>query len=233
MLVVAIGAYSALFVSLLVGSTLASPESAADRAMATMILGLLVVWVVVAGSVMYAGRNRISSVVRSIPLDWRLKFVLFATALALLEEAVTVTMTNLAPAFGSVAREAHITASTNYVHVVLFHSVVVFVPMFVCWAYLLSRYAFEPVEAFLLFGLLGTISEATVAPVAALGGFWFFVYGLMVYLPAYAIPPRVDARRPTPRHYVLAVVAPIVVGAVASVPVIAVREALGIELWRA
>lgn len=206
-------------------------ESSTARAMVKMILGLLVVWVIVGGSLMYAYRTPISSFVRSIPMDWRLKFVLFATALALLEEAVTITMTNLAPVFGSEIGAAYVTASTNYVHVVLFHSVVVFVPMFVVWAYLLSKYEFEPVEVFLLFGLVGTLSEATIDPVNALGGFWFFVYGLLVYLPARAIPPHAGAQPPTRRHYVLAVVAPTVAGALASLPVIYVRETLGIEIW--
>lgn len=54
---------------------------------------------------------------------WKKKFVVFATVLALIEEAITTTMTNLAPLFGVEIGEAYITASTNYVDVVLFHSV--------------------------------------------------------------------------------------------------------------
>ena len=39
-------------------------------------------------------------------LDWRIKFVLFATVLALIEEAIAVSMTNLAPFFGVKVGEA-------------------------------------------------------------------------------------------------------------------------------
>lgn len=233
LLVGAIGAYSAVFVALLAVTALSSGSDPTARAIVSMLLGLLVLWVVVAGSAMYVFRDRIATAVRRAPFDWRVTFVLFATALALVEEAVTVTMTNLAPAFGSELGVAYITASANYVHVVLFHSVVVFVPMFTAWAALLSRYDFSPAEVFLLFGLVGTIAEATVTPVNALGGFWVFVYGLFVYLPAYSIPPRPAALSPTPRHYAIATIAPLAAGALASLPVRYVREAFGIELWPA
>lgn len=231
-LVAVIGAYSAAFVALLAASTLSSGDTTA-RAIVAMMLGLVALWVVAGGSVMYAYRDRFAARARAVPLDWRVTFVLSATALALAEEAVTVTMTNLAPVLGADPVAAHITASTNYVHVVLFHSVVVFVPMFVAWAFLLSRYDFEAVEVFLLFGLTGTLAEATVAPVNALGGFWFFVYGLMVYLPTYSTPPRPTASSPRARHYVLAVALPLVAGALTSLPVVYVRQALGIDLWAA
>jgi hypothetical protein len=53
--------------------------------------------------------------------------VLFCTLLALAEEAVTTTMTNLAPLFGVKMGEVAITASANYIEVVTQHSVIVFV----------------------------------------------------------------------------------------------------------
>jgi len=48
-------------------------------------------------------------------------------------------------------------------------------------------------------------------PTNIFGGFWFFVYGLMVYLPSCASPPAEVRRAKTPRlrHYVLAVVLPL------------------------
>ena len=56
---------------------------------------------------------------------------------------------------GTTPEEAHITASTNYFTVVCFHSVVVFVPMFIAWAWMLSRWRFSPLKV-----LLRNLSEA-------------------------------------------------------------------------
>jgi hypothetical protein len=155
-------------------------------------------------------RDRVSAFVRGIRLDWRVKFVLFATLLALLEEAVTVTMTNLAPVFGVPLGAAYITASANYLNVVCLHSVVVFVPMFVAWALLLRRVDFPPNHVFLLFGLNGILAEASLGAQAfAEFALWIFVYGLMVYLPAYSLPEGRGAGKPKWWHYLLAVLLPI------------------------
>lgn len=56
--------------------------------------------------------------------------------------------------------KAYITASANYLEVVCFHSVVMFIPLFIAWACILSRYQFRPFAVFLLFGLTGTLAEA-------------------------------------------------------------------------
>jgi hypothetical protein len=45
-------------------------------------------------------RSTIRNAVNKIRIVWRWKFIFFATALALLEEVITTTMTNLAPLFG-------------------------------------------------------------------------------------------------------------------------------------
>jgi len=129
--------------------------------------------------------------------------------LALAEEAVTTTMTNLAPVFGVPVGKAYITASANYLDVVCFHSVIVFVPWFVGWAWMLSRWNFHPTMVFLIFGLTGTFAETGFLP-QKLGeiGMWVFVYGLMIYLPAYSLPPRRGARPPRWWHYPLAVFLP-------------------------
>ncbi len=179
------------------------------RAVVLMGLGLVLLWVVVGGGVMWMARDRIRAVVLSIPIGWQLRFVLFATLLALIEEAVTTTMTNLAPAFGVPMGRAYITASGNYLDVVGLHSVVLFVPMFVAWSWLLQRYAFPPSVVFLLFGLTGTLAEASAGPQhLAEIGLWTFVYGLMVYLPTYSIPSDRGARKPSVWHYPWAVIAP-------------------------
>ncbi|OPY27605.1 MAG: hypothetical protein A4E28_01940 [Methanocella sp. PtaU1.Bin125] len=181
------------------------------RAMLGMVSGLLLLWVALGGTVMYLLRDRAKAFVEKLPGGWPLKFILFCTALALAEEAVTTTMTNLAPAFGVKMGEVYITASASYIEVVTQHSVVVFLPMFVAWALLLSRYRFSPGSVFVLWGLTGVLAE-TISfglhniPVT---GLWVFVYGLMVWLPAYSVPEDRKARAPKWYHYPLAIVAPV------------------------
>ena len=180
------------------------------RAVILMGSGLILLWVVICGSLMRWQRDAIRQVFQNMGGDWRIKFVLFATLLALIEEAITTSMTNLAPLFGVPVGAAYITASTNYLDVVCLHSVVVFIPMFIAWALLLSRYAFSPNAVFLLFGLTGTLAEMSIGGTQALAefGMWFFVYGLMVYLPAYCIPAECNARAARWWHYPLAVLLP-------------------------
>lgn len=165
--------------------------------MARMVTGLLLVWVWLGGAVMWRFRQDIAAWVGGIPLQWQVKFVLFATVLAGAEEAVTVSMTNLAPVFGSRIGEAYITASTNWLDVVAFHSVVVFVPFFIAMALLLTRWSFSPFVVFVSFGVVGTVAEAVFAGnpgVVLMFPIWVFVYGLMVWLPACSLPPERGAR---------------------------------------
>ena len=201
-------------VVLLVALTAMGPNS---RAVILMGAGLILLWVALGGSLMFTFRNRIREVVLGMRGDWRVKFVLFATLLALLEEAVTVTMTNLAPMFGVPVGAAYITASANYLDVVALHSAVVIIPMFIGWAFLLSRWIFSPAQVFLLFGLTGTLAEVSFGGIQQLAqiAMWTFVYGLMVFLPAYCTPAERGAKPVRWWHFPLAVVLPIVF----SVPV--------------
>lgn len=182
------------------------------RAVIGMGFGLVLFWNVLGGLVMYRNRDRVRRLSRELRGPWWLKFVVFCTLLALAEEVVTTTMTNLAPLFGVEVGEAYITASANYLDVVAFHSVIVFVPWFVGWAWMLSRWDVHPTLVFLLFGLTGTLAETSLVP-AKLGevGLWVFVYGLMVYLPAYSLPDarQRGARPPRWWAYPLAVVLPL------------------------
>ena len=212
-LIKALGVYSFCVVGVICFLILASDDADVhQKATIKMALGLILLWVVIGGTLMYRYREPLARYVRGIPLNWKLRFVLFATILALLEEAVTVTMTNLAPVFGSEIGHAFITASANYLHTILFHSVIVFVPMFIAWALLLGRYDFNPRQVFLLFGLVGSLAEMSMQPSNIFGGFWFFVYGLMVFLPACSIPSAESRGAKTPkfRHYILAVGLPLV-----------------------
>jgi hypothetical protein len=206
-ILIVIGVYSALLVGFLNLVILNSPK-ARDRAIFLMADGMILLWIIVGGSLTPMLRRRLVPRIAAIPIDWRLRFVLFCTAMALIEEVITTTMTNLAPFFGTTPEEAHITASTNYFHVVLCHSVVLFFFMFVVWAWMLSRWDFTPLKVLLLFGITGSLAEATINPTSLFGGFWVFVYGLMVYLPACTAPQDRGARPVRWWHYPLAVCLP-------------------------
>ncbi len=69
---------------------------------------------------------------------------------------------------------------------VAFHSVIVFLPMFLVWAFLLTKYSFQPNSVLLLYGLTGVFAETGTFGLQNLivGGLWILVYGLMIYLPA-------------------------------------------------
>jgi hypothetical protein len=191
------------------------------RAIVLMGGALMAIWCLLGGLLMRWQRDRLVRWARRIPLGWRTRFVLLCIALGLLEEAVTTGLTNAAGLFGGATDAARITASKNYLEVVLLHSVIVFVPMFICWALLLSRYAFAPGEVMLLFGLTGWLAElVTFGPQnVGLIGMWVYVYGLMVYLPACTAPADRRARAVRWWHWPLAVVAPFVF-AVPFVPVV-------------
>src|SRR3989344_4101711 len=103
-------------------------------------MGLIIVWILICGSLMYAYRDKIKVIILKIPLGWRTKFILFCLLLALVEEAITTLMTNLAPLFGVNIGEAYITASTNYLDVVILHSVIAFIPSYIVWAFLPGKY---------------------------------------------------------------------------------------------
>ncbi len=194
------------------------------RAIARMALGLVVLWIVGGGAISLLTRRAAQRGLQRYVRHWRLAFTLGATALALLEEAVTTTMTNLAPLWGVPISKAHITASGNYLDVVLLHSVIVFVPMFITWSWLLARYDFAPSAVFILFGITGCLAEAgTFGPQnLTQAGFWVYVYGLMVWLPAYAAPPGRGARKPGVVAALLAIILPIV----AAIPVAIAVQAI-------
>ena len=181
------------------------------RAVLLMGSGLVLVWVVLGGLLQRLLRGPARAFLQGVRLDPRIKFVALATALALAEEAVTTTLTNLAPLFGVPYGSAYITASGNYFDVVCLHSVVVFIPMFLAWSLLLQRYDFSPNAVFLLFGLTGLTSEVSFSGTQAFlqFGLWIFVYGLMVWLPAHAFAAGRGARKPPWWMYPAAVFLPV------------------------
>lgn len=231
-LVRALAVYSAAVLTLVVTVVLVGSKDAVAHAIIVMGALLAVLWCLVGGLLMRRYRDAIRERVLRLPVRWEMRFVLFATLLALIEEGITTSLTNLiAPLYHVPMAEAHITASSNYLIVIGFSSVVLFVPEFVGWMVLLRRYDFSPKEVLLLYGLLGTAMEATLNPTALYAGFWFFVYGLMVYLPAYSLPTDRKVVPPSWYHYPLAGLFPFLL----ALPVAGMDSVLGhllrVHLW--
>lgn len=200
---------------------------AKDRAVVLMMASAAAIWIFGCGSLMWIFRDAIKRIASQMRHSWTVMFVVFATLLACVEEALTTLMTNLAPQFGSTIGEAYITASTNYFEVIFLHSVIVFVPNFIAWALLLKRYAFTPAQVFLLYGLTGMLAEAfTFGPQAFTNvGLWMWIYGLMVWLPAYAVVPQNRGARPVRFwHIPLALILPVLF----ALPVVFILISLGV-----
>lgn len=180
------------------------------HAVMDMAWGLTLFWIVGCGFVMWRWRDFWCRLAAKASLPWPVKFVLGCILLAMLEEAVTTTMTNCAPLFGVKLGAAYITASSNYLDVILHHSVVVFVPMFIGWAVLLKYWRFSPFEVFLLWGITGTFMEFGYSGYQGVSNFpfWILVYGPMVWLPAHFPASTRPAKPPRWWCYPLAVILP-------------------------
>ena len=89
---------------------------------------------------------------------------------------------------------------------------------------------FAPAQVFLLYGVTGTLAEAlSVRLDSLLAGYWIFVYGLFVWLPAEAMRRPPDLCPPRLRHGVAAVVLPFVAAIPVAFVAIGVDRALGLE----
>ena len=214
-------------------AAVALPHEVNPDKRAIILMGgtLLAVWCGIGGPAQWLLRERLTRWLTGVPLWWPLRFVFLCTVLALLEEAVTTGLTNLAPVFGGVTDAARITASKNYLEVVCLHSVVVFVPLFIGWAVILRFFDFSPAEVMLLFGLTGWLAELLTFGPDNLGmiGMWVYVYGLMVWLPARTVPAARKVRPARWWMWPLAVVAPFLFG-VPWVPVVLlVRWVIGYD----
>ncbi|MBI5957117.1 MAG: hypothetical protein HY866_00180 [Chloroflexi bacterium] len=220
--------FYALLAAVIMLSDDTSPD---DRAIILMAGGLLVFWVILGGLIQRRGRDRFVRWANRLPFGWRVRFVLLCILMALIEEAITTGMTNLGPWLGAESDKAAITASKNYLEVVLLNSVIVFVPMYIAWAWMLARWAFRPVEVLLLYGITGCVAESiSFGPQNLIMlGMWVYVYGLMVWLPAHTVPPDRSAHPPRWWHWPLAVILPIV-ATIPFVPVVLlVRAIIGID----
>lgn len=211
-LLIVIAGWGILFTTAVTIFILSNDADPDHRAIIKMGVGLILIWCILGGLVMRGLKDRFVLWATRIPLGWRTRFVLLCIAFAMLEEAVTTGLTNMAPLLGAVTDAARITVSKNYFVVVFTNSVIVFVPLFVCWGWLLSRYDFRPIEVLLLFGLNGTLAETiTFGPQNLIQvGMWVYVYGLMAYLPACTVPEEQGARPARWWHWLMAVFLPLI-----------------------
>lgn len=186
-------------------------------ALACMMWGVNLLWILTVGFISILARKHVQHYGTNAPRFLRTKFFFACTSLVLIEEAITVAMTNCAPMFGVEFGEMYITASGNYLDVVLFHSVIVFLPQFAAWAWLLHRYSFTPFSTFLLYGLTGWVNETLFAGPNLLAlAQWILVYGLLVYLPAFLFRGKKDRKRPGCLLFFVALLLPIL----ASIPMV-------------
>lgn len=198
--------------------TLGGIDNAKLGVMAKMLWGVNLLWIVLFGLISLRLRDFVSNFGRSDRKPLPLLFFFGATLMALLGEAVTTAMTNCAPIFGAEIGEVYITASANYLDVVMFHSVVVFLPQYALLGWLLSRYAISPFAIFVCYGITGFIGEVMFAgPNPLMLAQWILIYGLFVFLPAHLFTHRSNRKPLRWWMYPLLVVLPVI----ASIPMVA------------
>jgi hypothetical protein len=93
-------------------------------------LGLITIWCVLGGALMFALRKRFARWATCLPIDWMVRFALLFAPMALIEEAMITPLTNAGPALGAVSGAVRITSSTNHLELVS-RSAVAFVPWFI------------------------------------------------------------------------------------------------------
>jgi len=109
-LLIAIGVYSVLLVSFL-NLVILNSDNVKDRAIFLLAAGMILLWIIVGGSLTPMLRRRLVPELAAIPIDWRVRFVIFCTAMALIEEVITTTMTNCASLLGTTPEEAQAIAA--------------------------------------------------------------------------------------------------------------------------
>lgn len=205
-ILIVLAVYSFIFLSL-VSSHIFSAGNPEEIAIIKMALGLSFIWIVLWGISQYLLKDKIKGMVSIWKQDWERKFMTMCVVLVLIEEAIATTMTNMATTFWGTPGVAFITASSNYLEVILFHSVIVFIPMFYAWKIILKKYDFRAPTVLLLFGLSWVIAEIFINPQAAVAWFWIFIYGCMIALPVYCLPER-GAKKPNLFAYLQALILP-------------------------
>lgn len=180
--------------------------------------GLILIWGLFGGLITLKIREPLRLELGKHPKYPKLKFFLFALLMVCLEEVVSTAMTNTAPLYGFSPYEAYITASPNYFEVILLHSVVVLWPAYIVWAYALDKYDFHPSWVLILYGFTGLLAEGMSfgwGKNILMFAYWGFVYGLMVYLPAYTFTSTENRKRPGTFIYIIMIFLPLL----ANIPV--------------
>jgi hypothetical protein len=129
--------FAVVFWVILIGS-----ENTDERAVILEGGSLIFLWCIAGGLSFKCFKHPLITNMQRIAIPWGLRFVVFCILFAMLEEAVTTSLSNLAVHFLGASMKGIITASLNYWEVIGLHSVVVFVPMFIVWVFLLRRLDF-------------------------------------------------------------------------------------------
>ena len=158
-------------------------------AIISMGIGLFFLWGIISGYIMFKLKDPLKAFFETQNYPDILVVSLVGVFLALVEEGIATFMTNLAPLFGFSPYDVFITASPNYIEVVTRHSVIVFIPWFIAWGFILNRYTIHPNTVFVLFGITGLIAESITFGLQNFlqFGFWIIIYGLMMYIPSYIV----------------------------------------------
>lgn len=189
-------AFSALLLLGLLPVAISRYGSTPDNARFFMGFFLIFGWLVIFGGLMWAYQHPLMAFMRQYASRPKTGFVAFSILLACLEEALACLATNLHGPFGDPTGRVYITASSNYLDLIFFHSVIVIVPLLVVWSWTLARYRFTGTRLLLLFGAQGALAEVVFAGMQpALFPTWLLVYGLMVWLPYQAFQPALDRAR--------------------------------------
>ncbi len=149
-----------------------------------MLWCLIIFWVFLCGSIIYFSRNLFWKYYLKITWPFWIKFTTFATLFFLIEEAIATAINYY---FYPITKGmVMLTASTNYLEVIMKHSVFVFIPIFIIFSIFIKSFKLNPTKSFLYFGIVGTLAEISIGGLTSLLQFamWIFVYGLIVYLPS-------------------------------------------------
>lgn len=185
-----------LFIIMLLTLTLVTAvvfQNPVQRAILLMGWGVVLFWIVIGGGLMYQYRDALAGALMKLKWPNYLLFFCLSVALFFLEEVVTTSMTNLAPVFGAPLGSAAITFTSNYFTAVFYHSLPIVGVLIIIFTWIFFRFRLSATQMFFFFGIAGYLIETTNNPNNFLNvPFWIFVYGLMVWLPAYATAVRLD-----------------------------------------
>ena len=164
-------------------------ENSKGFAIISLAIGLFFLWGICSAFIMSKIKDPLKYFFQSRSYPIFIVVSLGGILLALVEEAFTTLMTNMAPLFGFSTSEVFITASSNYIEVVTKHSVIVFIPWFIAWGIILHKWSVHPNLVFILFGTTGLFAESLSFGLQNLlqFGFWIIIYGLMIYLPSFIV----------------------------------------------